>query len=224
MVGKSRMTDRKGNCKSLDHYTESDVLIEGTGIILAGGENKRMPVLKPFIEINGERIIERSLRIMKRLFRETVIVTNQPEHYLYLETRMLGDAYNIRGPMTGVFTALLNAPSAWVFVSACDMPFINEELIRYMASKRHDCDAVVPLLNNRAEPLFAFYSGRLLPLMEKAVLSGKTALKDFLVNKRVKYVKTGEIKSIDRDARSFINLNCPEDMRHCLCSGRQGRN
>ncbi|MBI4710216.1 MAG: molybdenum cofactor guanylyltransferase [Nitrospirae bacterium] len=218
------MTGRKDICKTLNHYIEADVLMEGTGIILAGGENKRMPVLKPFIEINGERIIERSLRIMKRLFRETFIVTNQPEHYLYLEARMLGDAYNIRGPMTGVVTALLNAPSAWVFVSACDMPFINEELIRYMASKRRGCDAVVPLLNNRTEPLFAFYSGKLLPLMEEAVLSGKTALKDFLVNKRVKYVKTGEIKSIDKEARSFINLNCPEDVRRFLSHGGKRKN
>ncbi|MEF9475741.1 MAG: nucleotidyltransferase family protein, partial [Candidatus Mariimomonas ferrooxydans] len=60
-------------------------LLKGcTGVILAGGENRRLPVLKSFIEIDGEKIIERNLKIMKNLFNEVFIVTNQPEVYLYL--------------------------------------------------------------------------------------------------------------------------------------------
>jgi len=208
-----------------------------TGVLLAGGENKRMPVLKAFIEVEGKKIIERNLKIMRQLFNEIFIVTNQPELYSYLGVPMFGDVYNIRGPMTGVLTALMNSSNKWIFVSACDMPFINPGLIRFMADERHNpvCfpilnarqkkdftvmprsdiyDVVVPVLHHRAEPLFAFYSIRVLNSLEQFILSGKKGIKDFLLNhdKRVKYISSEEIKNIDPDLRSFINLNTPEDI------------
>lgn len=205
-----------------------------TGAILAGGENRRMPVLKSFIKINGEKIIERNLKIMQRLFKEILIITNQPEIYLCLGSPLFGDVYDVRGPMTGVLTSLLNSSNHWVFVSACDMPFINEYLIRNMEAKRDSNFAVVPksplpspakgsCLSGRqgqredyTEPLFAFYSKKLIPYMEKAVVSGKTGLKDIFYNKRVKYITGDEIKKIDPDARSFMNFNTPEDVRSIL--------
>jgi molybdopterin-guanine dinucleotide biosynthesis protein A len=212
-----------------------DTIIKNcSSVILAGGENKRMPVLKAFIKINGEKIIERNLKIMRQLFKEIFIVTNQPELYLYLKTPLLGDAYNIRCPMTGIFTSLLNSSNNWVFISACDMPFINGELIKYMASKRDDYDAVVAKYNESnppkspfskgglrgiatkggryIEPLFAFYSKQLLPFMEEAILSDKTGIKDFLMDKRVRYIGAEKIRDIDAKAMSFINLNTLKDV------------
>lgn len=200
------------------------IVTDCTGVILAGGENTRMPVLKAFIEVDGEKIIEKNLKIMRQLFKEIFIVTNQPELYLYLKTPLLGDVYDIRGPMTGIFTSLLNSSNKWVFVSACDMPFINGELIKYMASKRDNYDAVVPKSPLRPplvkggrrggyiEPLFAFYSKQLMPSMEKAIFSNKTGSKDFLRDKRVKYIFNREIKGIDAKAMSFINLNTLKDV------------
>jgi len=192
-----------------------------TGVILAGGENTRMPVLKSFIRVGGVPIIERNLSVMKQLFREVFIVTNQPENYLHLETQMFGDVYDIRGPMTGVFTSLLNSQTRWVFISACDMPFLNTRLIEYMASKMGGYDAVIPesslaRRHRGVEPLFAFYSKRLCTSMERTVLTGKRGLKDFLNDKKVKYITDREIKEFDQEARSFINLNTPEDVRHHL--------
>ncbi|MBI4699342.1 MAG: molybdenum cofactor guanylyltransferase [Nitrospirae bacterium] len=195
-----------------------------TGVILAGGENTRMPVLKAFIKVRGEKIIERNLRIMKRLFSETFIVTNQPELYFYLDTPLLGDIYDVRGPLTGIFTSLLNSSNKWAFITACDMPFLDERLMQYMALRRDKCDAVVPKAalqphlakegrEDYMEPLFALYSKRLLPLMEKTLLSGKTGPKDFLINKRVKYIRTNEVNKTDREETSFINLNTPEDVK-----------
>ncbi len=208
-----------------------------TGVILAGGENRRMPVLKAFIAVDGKKIIERTLKTMKHLFNEIFIVTNQPEMYSYLEIPLLGDMYDVRGPMTGVFTSLVNSSNQWVFISACDMPFINADLIRYMAEKRDRNDAVVPksplsprgssrfdstkagLKGEYTESLFAFYLKRLIPSMERAIISGKTGLNDFLDNKKVKYISTREIKKIDPEAKLFINMNTPEDIKLYLSPG-----
>ena len=183
-----------------------------TAAILAGGENRRMPVLKAFIDVEGRKIIEINLGTVKRLFEEVFIVTDRPEACLYLGVPMLGDVYDIRGPMTGIFTSLLNSSKQWVFISACDMPFLNKDLIEYMASKRDNSDAVVPVKKGNTEPLFAFYSKRLLASMEKSILADKRGIKEFLSDKRVQYIRTPEIKKRDPGARSFINLNTPEDI------------
>ncbi|MBI4654164.1 MAG: molybdenum cofactor guanylyltransferase [Nitrospirae bacterium] len=224
-----------------------------TGIILAGGENKRMPEPKAFLKINGECIIERGIKIMRQLFNEIFIITNQPEAYFYLGVPLFGDTYNVRGPMTGIFTSFVNSSHPWVFVTACDMPFINEELIKYMASKREDYEAVVPksprsIFNpplspfnkggqrgifkgeqrgDFVEPLFAFYSSRLSKRMEEAILSGKTGLRDFLKDKKVRYIPSVEIEGIDPEGKSFINLNTPQDVKFYLhpetiCSPKKG--
>ncbi len=183
-----------------------------SSVILAGGENSRMPVLKAFIEVNGQRIIERNLDVLQQLFSEVSIVTNQPGLYTYLDLPMLGDVYDTRGPMTGIVTALLNVSNPWVFVSACDMPYINKSVINYMTSQRKGVDAVVPLVKGKSEPLFALYSKQILPSMEKALLGGRKSLRDFLKSKRVKYITSAEVKKFDAGALSFINLNTPRDI------------
>jgi len=95
-----------------------------------------------------------------------------------------------------------------------------------MALKRDNMDAVIPkypippsgkgIKGNYTEPLFAFYSKRLLGAMEKAVLAGRKSLRDFLRNKRVQYITIEEITKIDACAASFINLNSPEDINRYL--------
>jgi molybdopterin-guanine dinucleotide biosynthesis protein A len=189
----------------------SNLIKDCTGVILAGGENTRMPVLKAFIKVEGKPIIERNLALIQQLFRDTLIVTNQPSDYSYLGVPLLGDIHDIRGPMTGIFTSLFNSRVPWVFISACDMPFISRDLINYMYSQRDGFDAVVPAPKGRAEPLFAFYSKKLLLSMEKAVLSDRRGLKDFLKDKKVKYISAAEVRRFDPGARSFINLNTPQD-------------
>lgn len=189
----------------------STLIKDCTGVILAGGENTRMPISKAFIKVEGIPIIDKNLAVIRQTFKESLIITNQPEKYSHLKVPLLGDIHDIRGPMTGIFTSLFNSSTPWVFITACDMPFISRDLIIYMYSQRISFDAVVPESNERAEPLFAFYSKRLLLSMEKAVLSDHRGLKDFLKDKKVKYISAGEVKRFDPGARSFINLNTPED-------------
>ena len=187
-----------------------------TGVILAGGENTRMPVLKAFIKVDGMTIIERSLNTYRQIFRDTLIITNQPERYSQFEIQMFGDVYDIRGPMTGIVTSLINTTEPWVFVSACDMPFLNRELIEYMASKRSGYEAVGPLYKGGPEPLHALYSTRLTTSMEKTLLSGKRALRDFLSSKKVKYLPVRDMKKFDPEGKSLINLNTPQDVKNLI--------
>ena len=186
-----------------------------TAVILAGGENKRMPVLKSFIDINGETIIHRQLAVLRTLFHDIMIITNDPCHYMYLKIPLYGDVYPIRGPLTGIVTALLNSRTEWIFVAACDMPFLDEKIISYMASQRNDWDCVIPLNGEQLEPLMAFYSQRIAYKAEKALLREQRKIQILLSNSKVRYINDSEIKSLCPHERTFINLNTPDDLRLC---------
>lgn len=190
-----------------------------TGTILAGGENRRIPMLKGHIEFNGEKIIDSSVNLMRNLFGRAVISTNTPELYFYCGAPMIGDIINQRGPLTGIFSVLSNIKDDAIFVAACDMPFLNEELIRYMVDKYNNFnsgtnkwDAVIPVFEGKPQPLFGIYSKNILGVIEKRLNKGLKKLKDLLTEINVLYIKEEEIRQIDPEGRSFLNINTMEDL------------
>jgi molybdenum cofactor guanylyltransferase len=183
-------------------------------LILAGGENKRIPVLKGFLEIQNKKIIERNTTLLNSLFKRVMISTNTPEYYFYLGCPMVGDVLDSRGPMTGILSAFISAEASDIFVSACDMPYINAILIHYITEKWDNrFDAVIPLHEQKPQPLFGIYSKRIADKMEWSIKAGMRSLRDFLKEITVYYIGEDEVRSIDREARSFVNINTVEDYK-----------
>lgn len=190
-----------------------------TGTILAGGENRRIPLLKGHIEINGKKIIDSSVNLMRNLFGRAVISTNTPELYFYCGAPMIGDIINQRGPLTGIFSVLSNIKDDAIFVAACDMPFLNERLIGYMVdtynnfnSGTNKWDAVIPVFEGKPQPLFGIYSKNILGVIEERLNKGLKRLKDLLTEINVLYIKEEEVRQIDPEGRSFLNINTMEDL------------
>jgi len=79
-----------------------------TGIILAGGKSSRMGFNKAFIEVNGVRIIERTVNLFKEIFNEVMIITNTPLEYEEFDVRTATDL--IRGAGSVVFIQASSMP------------------------------------------------------------------------------------------------------------------
>jgi molybdopterin-guanine dinucleotide biosynthesis protein A len=118
--------------------------VKTTGIILAGGKNLRMGQNKAFLEVQGEKIIDRIKRIFVELFDEVLLVTNSPADYLNLNLRTLTDLYREKGSLGGVFTGLFHASFSHAFVAACDMPFLRPALISHLVRLSPGYDIVIP--------------------------------------------------------------------------------
>jgi molybdopterin-guanine dinucleotide biosynthesis protein A len=192
-------------------------------LILAGGENKRMPLIKGFLEIGNRKIIETNIELLKSIFSRVILSVNNPELYFYLGLPMIGDVINSRGPMTGILSVFMNTESADIFVTACDMPYINAILIKYMVEKYNDkFDALIPLYDGKPQPLFGIYAKRISELMEQRIRSGKKSLLDFLKTINVCYINEEEVRSIDPEGRSFVNINTFKDYQReggAICLG-----
>ena len=190
------------------------------GLILAGGENKRIPVLKGFLTIEGRAIIERSIDVLTRVFGRVVISANMPERYFSCGVPLIGDIRKEKGPMTGIVSVLVATGAEAVFVVACDMPFINEKLIRYMV-ERHgagragqgelNSDAVIPVFRGYKEPLFGIYARSAAQEMESLIRNGQRSLTDMLAHLHVRYIAEQEVRAADPAGESFVNINTMED-------------
>jgi molybdopterin-guanine dinucleotide biosynthesis protein A len=195
-----------------------------TGIILAGGENRRMGTDKAFLDVAGRPLVERVINVLKGLFERVIIVTNTPQAYARYAVSVVTDAIDKRGPLTGIYSGLLASKDDYNFVVACDMPFLNSGLIGHMAKEAEGYDVVVPDILGKVEPLHAVYNKRLLPLIESQIRRDSRQIQKIFETVKVRRITEEEIDRFDPERRSFINLNTPKEYEEAVCLDSECRN
>ena len=187
-----------------------------TGVILAGGKSSRFGINKAFSEINGSRLIDIVAGLLTSIFTRTVLITNSPEEYSYLGLPIRKDLIRGLGPIGGILTGLEDIRDEAGFFIACDMPFVSEDLIRYIVSVRGEFDAVVPKIDWKIEPLHALYRKSCLPVIRELITSGVYQTIKAFERLDVRYLNEAEIKANDPRMRSFFNVNRPEELADTL--------
>lgn len=185
-----------------------------TGVILAGGKSLRYGRNKAMVKIDGIPLIERVINVMGSLFRHLILITNTPDEYAYLKLPMHEDLIKGLGPIGGIFTALMTIKNQAGFFVACDMPYLNQELIHYMVEVRYDFDAVVPRIHEGTEALHALYGKRCLPPIKRLIDSSQYQIFRFFPNISVRYIDENEISRFDPQLESFFNINKPDAIKN----------
>lgn len=182
-------------------------------MILAGGQSRRLGTDKSLLELDGQSLLARTAHKLATLSDDIVVVTNKPENYehLSLEARFVPDEQPGAGALMGVYSGLKAAAHDSALALACDMPFLNISLLRYMLLKSASYDAVVPRLGDFLEPLHAIYGKRCLPFMEALLAAGQKQIIAFFDDVEVGYVEDEEIDRFDPLRLSFLNVNEPAD-------------
>jgi molybdopterin-guanine dinucleotide biosynthesis protein A len=193
--------------------SQADNHISGiTGVILAGGKSSRFGKNKALVEINGTPLIERVVHIMAKIFQNIIISSNTPHEYEYLGLPIYKDIIVDLGPIGGIYTGLKVIKDDVGFFVACDMPFLNENLIRYMAGLRGGSDIVIPRVDWMIEALHAIYTKKCLPQIEKQVHLGIYHPRQLLEVMNVKYIDEAKLRSFDPHLDAFINVNRPSEL------------
>lgn len=190
--------------------------MEISGIILAGGRSTRMQSDKAFEKINNENLIDIVLTRITSICGETIIVTNNVPLYRDYEketVRVITDLIPGQGPLSGIHAGLTAAQYEAALVTACDMPFINIDLARYMLDNLGVYDAVIPRIGNLVEPLFAVYSRRSLPVIEKTLQKGMRKVRDVFDRMNVRYLSDEEVRRFGEPQCMFLNVNNRDDLK-----------
>jgi len=200
-------------------------------IILAGGENLRLNRLKAKLLLDGEILIRRITLLLLSLFKDILIVVDEDKFH-YLEelmdgfgrsVKLVNDVTGPRCPLRGLYSGLLRSPARFNFLVGCDMPFLQRELISYMARKVSPADVLIPRSGEFLEPLHAFYSTRCLHSIEKVLTEGRKEMVSFFPYVEVEYLEREEIKIFDPEGISFFNINTWDDWRKVIEIGRKRR-
>jgi molybdopterin-guanine dinucleotide biosynthesis protein A len=181
-----------------------------TGLILAGGESRRMGRDKTTLEFDGQTLLQRSVRLLQDIFPRVLVSVRQPRGDVALP--QVVDEAHCAGPLAGLCAGLAQADTLWVFALAADMPFLGSNVIRQLGMRRGECEAVVPVIGGVSQPLAAYYAVAALPVLRTTLTGlGKRSPRASLQGLNVVYVNESELRGTD-PTRDFIDLDTPADL------------
>lgn len=183
------------------------------GVVLAGGKSRRYGSNKAFARLGGIPLIERILKVIGSTFLHIYIITNSREEYAYLGFPMYEDLIKGLGPVGGIYTALKMMGQRGGFFVGCDVPLLNQGLIRYIVERSSGYDVVMPKVGDYVEPLHAYYGKGCIAQIERIIEEGEYKVSSFLNQVRVLYITEEEIRRFDPRLLCFNNVNTPEDLR-----------
>lgn len=178
---------------------------------MAGGKNSRMQKHKAFLELRGRYLVEHSLEVLQAVFAEVLISSNQPELFEHYGVRVIPDLLRDQGPLGGLYSGLKAAAYEVSFFMACDMPFVQSNVIRYLTRYVEDFEIVVPRGESGLHPLHAFYRRSCLPYIENNLEAHHLKITDLYANCKVRYVDFGELAPCGNLGKIFCNINTPEE-------------
>jgi len=177
--------------------------------ILTGGASRRMGTDKSQLLIEGQTFAARIAQTLLKLTDSVCVVGREADSGL----PSVGDVYPKWGALGGLHAALNACSREWAIVVACDLPFVTAEFFSFLAEKRLDHEAVVPVQEDgRPQPLAALY--RVEPCRQRAtelIEAGRRRPLDLLEAVKTRWVSFAEIRNLAQAERFFVNINTPSD-------------
>ena len=183
-----------------------------TAVILAGGKNTRIQQEKSLIKIQGNHLIDQQVKLLDSIFENIIISTSKAaiiNKFPALQT--VEDEYIDCGPLGGIQAAMKLAQTEAVFVFACDMPYLDTNVIlrQIDAYRNSNVDIMVPKHEEGIEPLHAIYSRTNLPFLEECLKNGRYSVRSFYARSNAGYLDF-EKKYIN----NFYNINTQRDLQN----------
>jgi molybdopterin-guanine dinucleotide biosynthesis protein A len=161
------------------------------GLVLAGGQSRRMGADKAALEIAGASLLARAVATLGQVVDDVhvSVATAQDDDPLRSEFAVITDQLEDIGPAAGLLSAHMYAPeSAWL-VMACDMPLLDTATLRQLVESRQPEMAATVWAaadSSGAEPLCAIYEPvTLAAFLEQVTAGGNPSPKDWLAGTRV---------------------------------------
>jgi len=182
-----------------------------TGVVLAGGRSSRFGRDKALLELDGETLLARAVRILRDLTGE-VLVLGPPERAAQAPgARVIPDERPGDGPLPALATALRAMHGERMVAVATDMPLLNAALLTYLLDRSFGYDVSVPRVSGRTQQLHAVYARTCLPAIEAQLARNDLKIDRFFGSVRTLAVEEHELTRLDPELRSFRNINTEAD-------------
>lgn len=182
-----------------------------TGIILSGGKSSRMGTDKGLILYKDRALIEYPLQYLKPYCNEVMISANS-EGYKYLGYPVIADTIKNIGPIGGINSCFEKANNEKVFITACDIPEIDEKIIQSMIDKSLHTDVVfLNLSSGKIQSLPLILNKKIYPIIQSQIQKKQYALHN-LISECIKTVGIRSQKVLIEEEPG--NINTLNDLNH----------
>ncbi len=173
--------------------------------ILTGGQSRRLKQTKSLAILNGRTLTELVLNNLQSIFDDIFVVGKIDD---FPDIEFVPDLHVVQCPLNGIVTALEHSKDAWIFVIACDLPFVSSPTIKYLLGQIDTgTQIVLPIIEKRFQPLCAFYHGSVLDHFKNGINS-----KNYSLISKFEDLSVKAIAIQDKDTKQFLNINYPEDL------------
>lgn len=196
-----------------------------TGIILSGGKSKRMGVNKSLLKVGNKAIIEIVQDKISKLFKELLVITNEPELYQFLNLEIYKDIFQGKGPLAGIHSGLVHSKTQKSFIISCDMPLITVDMINTIINYKKDSSITIAKDDGYIQQLCGVYDKCCIPeagkLLEESLgdenrntQQEKRGCKVLQLIKEVgaEILDAEALPSYDKDL--FFNMNTMDDFTY----------
>lgn len=187
-----------------------DHVAEGVaGILLTGGASTRMGFDKASLVVEGESLAVRVGRVLSRVARPVVEVGRGISGLRAVVEGVPGS-----GPLVAVAEGCRELQREGhcgpALVLACDLPFVNEEILSFLANWP-GVSSVVPLVAGVPQPLCARWSRPHLDSIAAKVAEGERAMRSLLNDVHIVFVDEAQWARV-ASRRAFTDIDRREDL------------
>jgi len=192
------------------------------GIVLCGGQSRRMGRPKAWLPFAGELMLPRVVRLLREAVGPIVVVAapDQEVPPVPAEVAIVRDEEKGRGPLQGLSAGLaaLQGQADAAYLSSCDVPFLQPAFVRRLIDLLGDHQICVPQVGEFHHPLAAVYRLEVRETVARLLAEGR--LRPFFLFQEVptRVVTAAELADVDPAFQSLRNLNTPEEYEAALRS------
>jgi molybdopterin-guanine dinucleotide biosynthesis protein A len=180
------------------------------GLVLAGGESRRMGSDKALLKRDGHTQLSRSVDLLQRHVERTFVSAraeqaDEPERSRFPQ---IVDRYSGIGPAAGILSALQEQPKVSWLVLACDLPNVDDATIGFLLRRRspdHPFTAFRSSYDELPEPLCAIYRPESRAIIEDFVQNGIVCPRKMLIRSDTYLLQQPDPSALD-------NVNTPDDL------------
>jgi molybdopterin-guanine dinucleotide biosynthesis protein A len=188
---------------------------EAAGLVVAGGQSRRMGRDKAVLPWAGSTLLDVALERLRACCTPVGILCGPEPRYADRGVPLVRDLTAGAGPLGAVMSGLTWLGDGIAVFLAVDLPGVPVPLLSRLIALAHEADAVVPVTARGPEPLCAVYSTRCLEAVQRRVTRGELKMTSFWPDVRVREVGEDEISAFGDPAALFHNVNTPNDLAPC---------
>jgi molybdenum cofactor guanylyltransferase len=192
------------------------------GLILAGGYSRRMgqdKALLPVPERTCVTFVEHLASLLAEICVQVLLVARDEtsgKEYLSLPTahswQVVYDQIPGQGPLMGLYSGLQAISTSHALVLAVDLPFVQPALLSWLHAFPLTEELLVPQVQDIPQVLLARYPRSILPAIEACLQRGRRNPQALLTMVPVRLLPEEQVRQIDPELRSFLNINTPEEL------------